>query len=69
MRRHYTIVKGLTIITLIQLTLTLLVAVGWGLNLYKIITLNTPLAEWTAFELIRCLGVVVPPLGGLMGYL
>lgn len=69
MRRHYKAAKGFTIIVLIQLTITLLIAIGWGLNLYKIIALNTPLAEWTTFELLRCLGVVVPPLGGLMGYL
>lgn len=51
------------------LFVALLAAAGWVANIIKLIATNAPLAEWTILEILRVLGVVVVPLGVVMGYI
>jgi hypothetical protein len=44
-------------------------AVGWVINIFKLIENNLPLAQWTVEEVIRAVGVPVFPVGAVMGYL
>jgi hypothetical protein len=67
MRKH----KGKTDIGLIGALVIIAVAiagvVGWVLN---IVTLaHSDFSAWTGLLVLRCLGVVVPPLGAVLGYL
>ncbi|MCP1651662.1 hypothetical protein [Pseudomonas nitroreducens] len=43
-------------------------AVGWGMNIYKIVNTGFVFAQWGGMEIARCIGVFVPPLGALLGY-
>ncbi len=40
--------------------------VGWGLNIYKIISSTDPIT--TGLMIVRIIGIFVAPLGGLLGY-
>lgn len=54
---------------ILVLFVALLAAGGWVANIIKLISDNTPLAEWTILEILRVLGLVVVPLGVVMGYI
>ncbi len=41
---------------------------GWIANIYKLITTNAPIAEWTIMEIGRIVGIFFAPLGAVLGY-
>lgn len=45
-----------------------LAVTGWMLNTFKLMTTALPLAQWSTAEALRVVGVVVAPLGALVGY-
>ena len=61
--------KGLTLIEImvvLQILAIILLGIGWCMNLYKVCT-----ADWEApykNEVIRVVGAVVAPVGGVVGY-
>jgi len=42
--------------------------IGWGMNVYKIFTIDIPLAEFGIAEVMRIVGIFVAPLGAVMGF-
>lgn len=42
--------------------------IGWVLNIVAIFHAG-PIAEWTAVVLVRVIGVFVPPVGAVMGWI
>jgi hypothetical protein len=43
-------------------------AVGWVINIFKLVQTNLPLAQWTVEEVVRAIGIPFAPLGAVMGY-
>ena len=41
--------------------------VGWILNIISIADAGTP-SEWTGFIIVRAIGIVVAPLGAVLGF-
>ncbi len=63
----YTFMKGLGMFgVLAMLTLWLAVAIGWILNIIAIV--HAVSGPFTTMLAVRLLGVVVVPLGGVMGW-
>ena len=44
-------------------------ALGWVLNIIKLLFLSGPLSEWAVPELVRIIAVPLWPLGCLFGYM
>lgn len=59
---------GAYITVIIGISMFIAAIVGYILNLYKLITTITPLAEWTITEIIRFIGVLIPFIGAIVGY-
>ena len=53
--------------SLFMLAIVLLGAVGWVWNIVKII--GTGFDVFTGMLIVRCIGVVIAPLGAVLGYL
>jgi len=51
---------------LVLIVLFLFGVVGWGLNIYKIISSTDPIT--TGLMIVRIIGIFIAPLGGLLGY-
>lgn len=60
-------VRDLAVI-LITSILILIPAVGWVMNIWKLV-ISGPVSTWEAIEILRCVGIVFAPLGAVMGYL
>lgn len=43
--------------------------IGWVWNIVKIFQIGLPVAQWSAFEIARLIGVFLAPLGAVMGFL
>lgn len=52
----------------IILSLALVMIGGWIMNLVKLVNMTATIADWTALEVLRLVGVFVFPLGALLGY-
>lgn len=61
--------QGFTVIEALFAIITILGVGGWIANIFKLINGNLALAEWTAVEILRLIGIFVPPLGSVMGFL
>lgn len=58
---------GLTeAIVLVWTLLWLVGGVGWLINIYKLVRACCAIDTWLA---LRALGIVIPPLGAVMGFL
>ncbi|TFG99692.1 hypothetical protein E4H12_01975 [Candidatus Thorarchaeota archaeon] len=58
---------GFTLVELIMLTVYLATAIGWVWNIVKIVAaMSDPLA---GMFILRCVGILVFPLGAVLGYL
>ena len=54
------------VVVALWLGLTLVGIVGWLINVYKLVRICCELDAWLVF---RALGIVVPPLGAVLGFL
>ena len=54
------------VVVALWLCLTLVGGVGWIINVYKIVRMCCELDAWLVF---RAFGIVVPPLGAVLGFL
>jgi hypothetical protein len=54
------------VVVALWLCLTLAGGVGWLMNVYKIVRICCELDAWLVF---RAFGIVVPPLGAVLGFL
>lgn len=54
-------------VLVVWLSLFIAGCIGWGLNIYKIIGMS--LDPLTALAVLRFIGIFIPPLGGILGYL
>ena len=59
----------LNMIRLIPILLVLLGAGGWVANIYKLVSTGFVIAQWGGMEILRVIGVVVAPLGAVLGYM
>ena len=58
--------KGYTSIGLVFIIVWLALAVGWVMNVVEIVqTVSDPI---TGMFILRCVGIIVAPLGGVLGY-
>jgi hypothetical protein len=62
MQRGYT-----TAIVLVYVTVLLVGGIGWVWNIVKLV--QTDFASLTGMIVARCFGIVIPPLGAVLGYL
>ena len=58
--------RGFTVIELFIVVTFLVLAVGWGLNIVKLVGMD--FATITGLLVLRVIGVVVPFVGGIVGY-
>lgn len=64
--------KGYTHLELLNLVSWIIIAVGtvgWVANIIKLVNTDLVLAEWAALEVLRALGIVILPLGAVLGFL
>lgn len=55
---------------LLLITVTFFIPLfGWVANIYKIAMCNLPLAEWTILEVLRIAGIVIYPIGSVLGFI
>ncbi len=54
------------VVVALWLLLTVVGAVGWLINVYKIIRICCELDAWLV---VRAFGIVIPPLGAVVGFL
>lgn len=59
--------RGFTIIELFVCVLSVVMAVGWVWNIVKIVQTGSDVI--TGMLIARCIGVFVPPLGAVLGFL
>lgn len=59
--------KGFTVVELVIAVVMLAGTAGWIWNIVKLA--GSDFAQITGMLVLRCLGVVVPPLGAVMGFL
>jgi hypothetical protein len=43
-------------------------AIGWGVNIYKLIAVDMPLGEFGTMEVMRVIGIFIAPLGAALGF-
>lgn len=60
-------VKGAIIGTLLMFSIWAFGIIGWGMNIYKLTKCD--FKPSVKAEFIRALGIVVPPVGAIAGYL
>lgn len=59
--------KSVASFGLAYLALILTIFVGWVINIFDVITLAASAAPVTALFVVKCFGIVVFPLGALLG--
>lgn len=59
--------KDDTLGTVIGILIMLILATGYVFNLVAIFNLPA-VSLWTGFDILRVIGVFIPPLGALLGY-
>lgn len=65
-RRGATIVEGIYGAILLWSTVALIIGVGWAINIVELAKMSfDPL---TGLAVLRTIGVVLPPLGAVLGY-
>lgn len=42
-------------------------AIGWVMNIFKLVTTDLALAEFTMLEVCRVIGIFLAPLGSILG--
>ncbi|ANN70894.1 hypothetical protein [Bordetella bronchialis] len=42
--------------------------VGWIFNIGKLVHVGMPLAQWGVIEVLRAIGILLAPLGAVLGY-
>lgn len=58
--------KGLGI--LLWVFFALVGAVGWVMNIFRVISLASDAAQVSTMFVLRCVGIVVAPLGAILGW-
>ena len=59
--------RAVTIVQLLVVAITVTVAAGWFMNIFKLLDMSvTPLTTWL---IVRVIGIFLPPLGGVLGYI
>jgi competence protein ComGC len=59
--------KGYTLVELILVPVYLVLIIGWVLNIVKVVhAIHNPL---DGMEVLRMVGIVVAPLGGVLGWM
>lgn len=53
--------------TLFWLAVLVFLTVGWWLNIFMTASLGVDVQSFTGF--VRVIGIIIPPLGGILGYL
>lgn len=61
--------KGFTAIELLIAAVMLVGSVGWVLNIYKLATFGGAFMDMGVMEILRIIGIVVAPLGVVLGFL
>ena len=56
-----------SLLLLLVLAVALALSVGWCVNIYKL--LHSDLTTVEPVEVVRCIGVAVPPVGAIAGWL
>ena len=41
---------------------------GWIANIVKIVTISTELAQWGVLEVFRIIGIFIPLIGAVLGF-
>jgi hypothetical protein len=59
--------RGFTIVELFAFILTLILSIGWVWNIVKIA--GSDFSSVSGILILRCIGIFVAPLGGVLGYL
>ena len=53
-------------VSLVAIIIYAMLIVGWGLNIYKVTI--SPLEPLITMVLIRIIGIILAPLGGILGW-
>ena len=61
--------KGYISIGMLMIVPWLAAVVGWVLNIYKLATFDGGLDDVTVVEILQFVGIIVAPLGVVMGYI
>lgn len=61
--------KGYISIGMLMIVPWLAAVVGWVLNIYKLATFDGGLDDVTVVEILQVVGIIVAPLGVVMGYI
>ena len=60
--------KGFASFQLIVLLIALIGTGGWIANIFKLVSVDIPLAEFGAMEILRIVGIFLAPLGSVLGF-
>lgn len=55
-------------LSLFIIALWIAAAIGWVINIVKIVSSGFVIAEWGGMEVARIIGVLVAPLGAVLGW-
>ena len=61
--------NGFTLFQLTIVSVCLAGAIGWVLNIYKLMSFDGTLGDFTVVEFLQFVGIIVAPLGAVLGYL
>jgi prepilin-type N-terminal cleavage/methylation domain-containing protein len=61
--------NGFTLTELVFAIIVIFGAIGWVLNIYKLASTSGELAAMGVLELMRAIGILVFPLGAVLGYI
>lgn len=65
-QRGFTLIEGGGILIFL---LKIIVMVGWVWNIIKLVGTEIPVTEFGAIEILRIVGIILFPLGTVMGFL
>jgi hypothetical protein len=60
--------KGFATYELIIFLVALLALGGYIANIVKVFSIGIAIGQWGGMEVIRVIGVFIPPLGAILGY-
>lgn len=58
-----------TVTELILAIIVLLGVGGWIANIYKLSSTGLEVGQWAMLEVLRVIGIFIPPLGSVMGFI
>lgn len=59
--------KGAVDFMMVIAAILVLGAIGWGVNIYKLVTCGLQVSEFGMMEVMRIIGIFVAPLGSILG--